>query len=107
MISRLPSRLGDQIANANGVSLLSVTHAEAVKILKDTGFSIDLVSYYVNIHIFYMLHVLLTRLSDAKMTGSGHQHLIMVLWIEDTDVCTLAYPLLMMIIIIKCVFSTQ
>lgn len=38
-------RLGDQIASVNDVSLLNVTHADAVKILKDAGSSIELVRH--------------------------------------------------------------
>lgn len=36
-------RLGDQIACVNGVSLLNVTHADAVTILKDSDHNIELV----------------------------------------------------------------
>lgn len=46
MISILSSyyRLGDQIASVNGNTLLNVTHADAVKILKDSDHDIELVS---------------------------------------------------------------
>ena len=36
-------RLGDQIVSVNGISLLNVTHAEAVQTLKDSGSTIELV----------------------------------------------------------------
>ena len=38
-----PHRLGDQIASVNGISLLGITHAEAVKILRDSGHTIEFV----------------------------------------------------------------
>ena len=37
-------RLGDQIAAVNDTSLLNVTHADAVRILKDSDQNIELVS---------------------------------------------------------------
>ena len=36
-------RLGDQIVKVNGNSLLDVTHAEAVEILKNSGKRVELV----------------------------------------------------------------
>lgn len=38
------SRLGDQVISVNGISLLSVTHFDAVQVLKDTGRHVSLVS---------------------------------------------------------------
>lgn len=38
------SRLGDQVVSVNGISLLSVTHFDAVQVLKDTGRHVSLVS---------------------------------------------------------------
>lgn len=43
VINFFPYRLGDQISSVNGVSLLNVTHADAVKILKESGSIIELV----------------------------------------------------------------
>ena len=39
-------RLGDQIASVNDNTLLNVTHADAVKILKDSDHDIELVSMF-------------------------------------------------------------
>ena len=39
------SRLGDQVVSVNGISLLSVTHFDAVQVLKDTGRHVSLVSW--------------------------------------------------------------
>ena len=38
------SRLGDQIVSVNGVSLMTVQHADAVQALKDSGRNVVLVS---------------------------------------------------------------
>jgi hypothetical protein len=88
-------RLGDQIAAVNGVSLLNVTHADAVRTLKESDHNIELVSClfimgsaytcsYVT--IVFMLCVFSPRKSVVRMTGSGHQYQIMVPWIGSTSV---------------------
>lgn len=49
-------RVGDQIASVNGIALTGITHAEAVKILKETSDPIHLVCYYA-IQFFEFLFI--------------------------------------------------
>lgn len=82
-------RLGDQIASVNDNTLLNVTHADAVKILKDSDHNIELVSMLLCVFVvvgeIFTVHFF-ERSFDVRMTGNGHQCLIMAPWIEDTDV---------------------